>query len=71
MVSKLDESVGDVVQALQQRNMLENSIILFTTDNGGAAAGFNDNAASNYPLRGVSFSLNPKKYLYLGCCVYV
>lgn len=54
MVSKLDESVGDVVQALQQRNMLENSIILFTTDNGGAAAGFNDNAASNYPLRGVS-----------------
>ncbi|XP_045534123.1 arylsulfatase I [Papilio machaon] len=57
MVSKLDESVGKVVQALQQRNMLEHSIILFTTDNGGAAAGFNDNAASNYPLRGVKNTL--------------
>ncbi|XP_013174990.1 PREDICTED: arylsulfatase I [Papilio xuthus] len=57
MVSKLDESVGKVVQTLQQRSMLEHSIILFTTDNGGAAAGFNDNAASNYPLRGVKNTL--------------
>lgn len=49
----MDESVGKVVQALQTNGLLENSIILFTTDNGGAAAGFNDNAASNYPLKGV------------------
>ena len=26
----------------------------FTTDNGGPAAGFNLNAASNWPLKGVS-----------------
>lgn len=54
MLSKLDESVGKVVEALQIRGLLENSIIIFTTDNGGPAAGFNDNSASNYPLRGVS-----------------
>ena len=34
--------------------MLENSVIVFTTDNGGPAAGFNQNAASNWPLKGVS-----------------
>ncbi|KAL0839915.1 hypothetical protein ABMA28_016532 [Loxostege sticticalis] len=54
---KMDESVGKVVQALQTNGLLENSIILFTTDNGGAAAGFNDNAASNYPLKGVKNTL--------------
>ncbi len=54
MLSKLDDSVGRVVAALQQKDMLQNSIIVFTTDNGGPAAGFDDNAASNWPLRGVS-----------------
>jgi len=54
MVSKLDESVGAVISALEDSGLLHNSIIIFTTDNGGPAAGFNDNAASNWPLRGVS-----------------
>ncbi|CAG9792195.1 unnamed protein product [Diatraea saccharalis] len=54
---KLDESVGKVVEALQTNGLLHNSIILFTTDNGGAAAGFNSNAASNFPLRGVKNTL--------------
>ncbi|XP_018576345.1 arylsulfatase B [Anoplophora glabripennis] len=57
VLSKLDYSVGEVVKALKNRNMLENSIIVFTTDNGGPAAGFNLNAASNYPLRGVKNTL--------------
>ncbi|XP_068628006.1 arylsulfatase B [Battus philenor] len=57
MLSKLDESVGKVVAALQHRGLLENSIVMFTTDNGGAAAGFNNNAASNYPLKGVKNTL--------------
>lgn len=53
MLSKLDTSVGEVMKALQSSGMLKNSIIVFTTDNGGPAAGFNLNAASNWPLRGV------------------
>ena len=58
MLYKLDESVGKLVTALKEKNMLQDSIIVFTTDNGGPASGFNQNAASNYPLKGVSTSLN-------------
>ena len=37
--------------------MYENSIIVFSTDNGGPADGVNGNAACNYPLRGTKYSL--------------
>lgn len=57
MLSKLDQSVGQVVEALRKKNMLRDSIIIFSTDNGGPAAGFNSNAASNWPLRGVKHTL--------------
>ena len=57
MLTKLDESVSDVIEALNQENMLQNSIIVFTTDNGGPAAGFDVNYASNWPLRGVKDTL--------------
>ncbi|KAJ2950343.1 hypothetical protein O0L34_g8574 [Tuta absoluta] len=57
VLSKLDESVGAVVSALQAAGLLRRSVVLFTSDNGGPAAGFNDNAASNYPLRGVKNTL--------------
>nr|CAG4641492.1 EOG090X01V1 [Eurycercus lamellatus] len=53
MVYELDQSVGRLVKALSDKNMLENSIIVFSSDNGGPAAGFNSNAASNWPLKGV------------------
>ncbi|KAH0535787.1 arylsulfatase B [Cotesia glomerata] len=53
MLSKLDDSVGAVVSALKKQSMLQDTVIVFTTDNGGPAAGFNDNSASNFPLRGV------------------
>lgn len=82
MLSKLDESVGRVVSALQRRSMFKDSIIVFTTDNGGAAAGYDKNAASNWPLRGVkstlwqggvrgagfvwSLLLNKRSYVYPG-----
>lgn len=57
MMVHLDRSVGAVVQALSANDMLANSVIVFSTDNGGAAAGFNLNAASNWPLRGVKNTL--------------
>ncbi|KAG6438568.1 hypothetical protein O3G_MSEX000065 [Manduca sexta] len=57
VLSKMDESIGKVIDALYTQGMLENSIVIFSTDNGGPAAGFNDNAASNYPLKGVKNTL--------------
>lgn len=57
MLSELDSSVGQVVDALKNAGMLEDSIIIFSTDNGGPADGFNLNAASNWPLRGVKNTL--------------
>ncbi|XP_050598217.1 arylsulfatase B-like isoform X1 [Bombus affinis] len=57
VVTALDESVGRVVQALKQANILENSIILFMSDNGAQTVGLLDNSGSNYPLRGMKFTL--------------
>lgn len=57
MMSKLDDSVGDLIKALDKKKMLNNTIIVFSTDNGGPAEGFNANYASNWPLRGVKNTL--------------
>ncbi|XP_032687353.1 arylsulfatase B-like [Odontomachus brunneus] len=53
MVSKLDQCVGDVIEVLKKRGMLENSIIVFMSDNGAPTNGFLANQGSNYPLRGI------------------
>ena len=48
MVSALDEAIGKVVDELQNSELFENSIILFTADNGGQVK----SGGNNYPLRG-------------------
>jgi arylsulfatase A-like enzyme len=56
MMWELDESVGRVVRALEVKGMLENSIIVFVSDNGAPSVdvvGY-QNWGSNYPLRGVN-----------------
>jgi arylsulfatase A-like enzyme len=52
MVATLDESLEELTEALKAKGMMENTIIVFTTDNGGAAGGYDNSAGSNYPLRG-------------------
>ena len=48
---------AQVIDALVAKGLYHNSVIVFTTDNGGPAAGFDANMASNYPLRGVKATL--------------
>ena len=52
MLGALDEAVGNITTALEARGMLENTIILFTTDNGAPDGHFDKATMSNWPLRG-------------------
>lgn len=52
-VSILDKGVGQVITALRNRDMLENSIIVWISDNGAPVKGLLTNHGSNYPFRGV------------------
>ncbi|KAL3266708.1 hypothetical protein HHI36_010869 [Cryptolaemus montrouzieri] len=57
MVSKLDDAVGTLVEALASRDMLQNSIVVFISDNGAPTQGHFRNWGSNYPLRGIKDTL--------------
>ncbi|XP_037075366.1 arylsulfatase I-like [Pollicipes pollicipes] len=57
MVSELDASVGRVVSALAAAGLLNDTLLVFTTDNGGAVGGVDASAASNWPLRGGKYTL--------------
>ena len=63
-MAALDESVGRVVQALADRNMLADSFVVFISDNGALTTGMRNNSGSNYPLRGVSATIS--RFLLLG-----
>ncbi|XP_065663200.1 arylsulfatase J isoform X9 [Hydra vulgaris] len=57
MLAYMDYGIGRVHEALNEKKMLDNSVIIFTTDNGGPSNGFNNNWANNFPLRGVKATL--------------
>ncbi len=48
MVAAIDEAVGQIADALDQTGLRENTLILFSSDNGGPAPG---KVTSNIPLR--------------------
>ena len=47
MLAAIDDSIGQVVDSLKANDLYNNTIIVFTTDNGGSLS----HAGSNYPLR--------------------
>ncbi len=51
LVETMDDAVGVVLKALKDNGVDENTIVVFTSDNGGVASGDNY-ATSNLPLRG-------------------
>lgn len=53
MTSIMDEGIGKVVTALKRKKMLDNSIIVFISDNGAPTIGLHSNLGSNYPFKGV------------------
>ena len=48
MVESVDDSVGKLIRAIKELDLEENTLVIFTSDNGGHTPG----ATSNYPLMG-------------------
>jgi arylsulfatase A-like enzyme len=48
MVSAVDDGVGQLMQTLESNGLVEDTIVIFLSDNGGAT----NNASNNLPLRG-------------------
>lgn len=51
LVETMDDAVGVVIAALEMNGVADNTIVVFTSDNGGVASG-DHYATSNLPLRG-------------------
>ncbi|MDY7023233.1 MAG: sulfatase [Cyanobacteriota bacterium] len=52
MIARLDDAVGKIMQALKKAGLMENTILVFTSDNGGVGK-----ITDNSPLRGAKFQL--------------
>lgn len=62
MVESMDENVGSVLELLEKENLAENTIIVFTSDNGGMAT---SNRTDNIPTTNLPLRAG-KGYLYEG-----
>lgn len=54
LIASLDESVGRLLSALEERGLADDTLVIFLSDNGGALY---TKAADNRPLQGGKFSL--------------
>jgi arylsulfatase A-like enzyme len=53
MLVALDDAIGSIVSSLEANGMLENTLFVFSTDNGGQQ----DAGGNNWPLRGGKFTV--------------
>ncbi len=51
LIEQMDEAVGKVLQTLKESGLDDNTVVIFTSDNGGVASGDNY-STNNRPLRG-------------------
>lgn len=51
LIQHMDDAVGQVLNTLEQMGLVENTIVIFTSDHGGVSSG-DDYATSNKPFRG-------------------
>eukprot|EP00441_Pelagodinium_beii_P033851 CAMPEP_0197639640 /NCGR_PEP_ID=MMETSP1338-20131121/14202_1 /TAXON_ID=43686 ORGANISM="Pelagodinium beii, Strain RCC1491" /NCGR_SAMPLE_ID=MMETSP1338 /ASSEMBLY_ACC=CAM_ASM_000754 /LENGTH=679 /DNA_ID=CAMNT_0043212397 /DNA_START=62 /DNA_END=2101 /DNA_ORIENTATION=- len=54
MTKYLDDTVKNLTEALKTKGMWDNTLVVFTTDNGGPI--YEPGSANNYPLRGGKYS---------------
>jgi len=54
MVLYLDDAIGEVILALKAKHMWEDTLVVFTSDNGGPI--YEPGGANNYPLKGGKFN---------------
>ncbi|XP_017768374.1 PREDICTED: arylsulfatase B-like, partial [Nicrophorus vespilloides] len=57
IIEKMDDSIGEIVKALSRKKLLDNTIVLFFSDNGAPTVGTYQNRGSNFPFRGMKMSL--------------
>src|SRR5437870_8958993 len=58
MTVALDDGVGQVLQTLQANNILDNTLIIFLSDNGAPSdAATSGDLSNNYPLRGYKMNV--------------
>ena len=57
MVNIMDEAVGNLTAALRSKQMYDNTLLLFSADNGGVMHG--GQLGNNWPLRCASLTLPP------------
>ena len=55
MIALVDEVVYNITSAIKSRGWWDQTLMVFTTDNGGSIAP-DENAGSNYPLRGGKYN---------------
>jgi arylsulfatase A-like enzyme len=52
MIRSLDDSVGSLLKVLEDESLTEQTVVIFTSDNGAAEEVAGEIVTSNYPLRG-------------------